>query len=92
MDRSKLAKLIPRLASNHDGEVIGTVAAIRRVLTSEGRDLHDLAAALTESHRERPDLSPSAYELYLHREYRRRAERESAWFKNERDPRLQSNG
>src|SRR6516162_8073878 len=39
----RVAKLIPRLASTHDGEVIATVAAIRRTLGSAGLDLHDLA-------------------------------------------------
>jgi hypothetical protein len=41
-----LGKLIPRLASNQDGEVVATVRAIERVLKSAGRDLHDLAACL----------------------------------------------
>ena len=41
-----LGKLIPRLASNHDGEVVATVRAIQRLLKSAGRDLHDLAACL----------------------------------------------
>lgn len=40
----RLGKLIPRLATESDGERLGTVAAIRRVLQSEGHDLHDLAA------------------------------------------------
>jgi hypothetical protein len=39
-----LGKLIPRLSSNRDGEVVATVRAIERV--SAGRDLHDLAACL----------------------------------------------
>ncbi|MCO5132450.1 MAG: hypothetical protein M9932_18165 [Xanthobacteraceae bacterium] len=42
----KLAKLIPRLASDHDGEVVATVRAIRRTLESAGLDLHALAAGL----------------------------------------------
>jgi hypothetical protein len=41
-----LRKLIPPLASDHDGEVVATVRAIERVLKSAGRDLHDLAACL----------------------------------------------
>lgn len=41
-----LGKLIPRLGSDHEGEVIATVRAIRRVLKSEQRDLHDLATAI----------------------------------------------
>jgi hypothetical protein len=41
-----LDKLIPLLASNHDGEVVATVRAIGRVLKSGGFDWHDLAAWL----------------------------------------------
>jgi hypothetical protein len=41
-----LGKLIPLLASNHDGEVIATARAIDRVLKSSGRDWHDLAATI----------------------------------------------
>jgi hypothetical protein len=44
----KLSKLIPRLATNHDGEIVATVAAIGRTLQSAGLDFHDLAAALRE--------------------------------------------
>lgn len=42
----KIAKLIPRLASDHDGEVVATVRAIRRTLERAGLDLHALAAGL----------------------------------------------
>ena|SRR5215207_4936659 len=42
----KIAKLIPRLATDHDGEIVATVQAIRRTLASSGLDLHDLAGAL----------------------------------------------
>lgn len=42
----RIAKLLPRLASEHDGEVVATARAIRRTLTSAGLDLHDLAKAL----------------------------------------------
>lgn len=45
----KLARLIPRLASDHDGEVVATVAAIRRTLDRAGLSLHDLAARLAEA-------------------------------------------
>jgi hypothetical protein len=41
---AKICKLLPRLASDHDGEVIATVAAIRRTLGSVGGSLHELAA------------------------------------------------
>lgn len=43
----KLAVLVPRLASDHDGEIVATVRAIRRTLEGHGADLHDLAAAVT---------------------------------------------
>jgi hypothetical protein len=39
----KVAKLIPLLASDKEGEVLGAVAAIRRVLAAGGMDLHDVA-------------------------------------------------
>jgi hypothetical protein len=45
--RERLAKLIPRLTSPHEGEVIATVAAIERTLIADGLDIHDLTAALT---------------------------------------------
>jgi hypothetical protein len=42
-----ISKLIPRLGSNHDGEVIATARAIQRVLRGAGRDWHDLAAVVS---------------------------------------------
>jgi hypothetical protein len=39
----RLGNLIRRLGSDHDGEVLATVAAIRRTLSCAGRSLHDLA-------------------------------------------------
>ncbi len=44
----KIAKLIPLLASEHDGEVVATARAIERVLKGEGLDLHSLVEALCE--------------------------------------------
>jgi hypothetical protein len=41
-----VSKLIPRLASDHDGEVVATARAIGRVLSAAGRDWHDLANAI----------------------------------------------
>ena len=41
-----LRKLIPRLASTHDGEVVATARAIERTLCGAGADWHDLAAAI----------------------------------------------
>ncbi|QNQ40597.1 hypothetical protein [Brucella intermedia] len=43
---TKLGKLIPRLASDHDGEVVATARAIVRSLNSAGADLHDVVAAI----------------------------------------------
>ena len=43
-----LKKLIPRLASEHDGEVVATVRAIQRTLHRHGYDLNDLANHLDE--------------------------------------------
>jgi hypothetical protein len=42
----RLEKLIPLLASDHDGEVVATARAIRSALASEGFDFHDLAGSL----------------------------------------------
>lgn len=47
----KLVRLLPRLASDSPGEVVATVAAIRRTLDRAGLDLHDMAARLTEAAR-----------------------------------------
>jgi hypothetical protein len=42
----QLCKLIPRLASEHDGEIVATARAIGRTLESAGCDFHDLANAI----------------------------------------------
>ena len=44
--RDKLGKLLPMLSSDHDGERVGAVAAIERVLKSNNCDWHDLAASI----------------------------------------------
>lgn len=44
---AKLSRLLPRLASDHDGEVVATARAVRRALDGAGLDLHDLAGRLT---------------------------------------------
>ncbi len=44
--RDKLGRLLPMLSSNHDGERVGAVAAIERVLKSNNCDWHDLAASI----------------------------------------------
>lgn len=43
----KLSKLIPRLATDHAGEVVATVDAIKRTLAAAGLDFHALAAAVS---------------------------------------------
>lgn len=45
---AKITRLLPRLASDAPGEVVATVAAIRRTLDRAGLDLHDLAARLAD--------------------------------------------
>lgn len=42
----KLGKLFPRLASDHEGEVVATVRAIQRTLAGVGHSLHDVAPAM----------------------------------------------
>src|SRR5262249_8102468 len=43
-----IGKLIPRLASDYDAEILATVRAIERLLKSAGHDWHDLAASITK--------------------------------------------
>lgn len=43
----KLAKMLPLLASDQDGEVVATAAAIGRVLAGAGASWHDVAALLS---------------------------------------------
>jgi hypothetical protein len=45
----KLDPLVRRLASNHAGEVVATIEAIKRVLASGGFDLNDLADAMARA-------------------------------------------
>jgi len=54
----KLAKLIPRLASTHEGEVLATVEAIRRTLDRAELSLHDLAARLCAPEPIQPRAQP----------------------------------
>lgn len=41
--RRRVALIIPRLASEHEGEVIATVFAINRILAADNQDFHALA-------------------------------------------------
>ena len=45
--REKLGKLLPLLSSPHDGERIGALAAIERVLEAGGFDWFDFTGAVT---------------------------------------------
>jgi hypothetical protein len=45
----KIGKLIPRLSSNHAGEVIAVVEALKRCLATENLDLNDLSRVITGS-------------------------------------------
>ena len=66
----KLARLIPRLGSDHDGEIVATVRAIRRTLAAERLDLHDLANALDVKPEPVFDRDPPPYESAPWRETR----------------------
>ena len=46
---AKLAKILPRLGSEHEGEILATVAGIGRTLAAAGLDWHALAAAVEAS-------------------------------------------
>src|SRR4051812_44429814 len=56
---TKLGKMIPRLSSSNDGEVIATVRAIERVLVAAGASFHELAALVNG------DGAATAYSLNL---------------------------
>jgi hypothetical protein len=59
----KLAKLVPRLASDADAEIVSSVRAIDRLLRSNGSDWYDLTEALSPSRpasRARPQPAPQA--------------------------------
>ena len=67
---SKIALMIPRLASDADGEIIATVRAIDRQLRAAGLDFHDLVSRLTSApvpepmQRTRPDpAEPSLFDM-----------------------------
>jgi hypothetical protein len=49
---ARVAKLLPRLASDQQGEVAAVAAALTRTLKSGGCDLHDLAQHIAEGPRE----------------------------------------
>src|ERR1700730_4655430 len=45
----RLARILPRLGSDFDGEVVASARAIGRVLQSAGLDFHDLTASLVSN-------------------------------------------
>lgn len=74
----KLGKLLPRLASDHDGEVVATARAIGRTLQGVGLDFHALAEAVesppvvltvaarrTQAARKPPPPKPSPFDSEL---------------------------
>jgi hypothetical protein len=46
IDPGKFAKLVRMLASDKNGEVLANAGALRRALTANKMDMHDLAAAI----------------------------------------------
>ena len=53
-----ISRMIPRLGSPHDAEVVATARAIERVLKSEKRDWHDVAAAVAQAPPTQWDYEP----------------------------------
>jgi hypothetical protein len=47
--RQRVGKLIAKLASPHDAEIVATVKAIERALSADGLDLHALADFVTRA-------------------------------------------
>lgn len=57
----KLDPLIRRLATNHDGERLATVAALERTLAAARADFHDLADAVVAGAKPHTEHSASPY-------------------------------
>jgi hypothetical protein len=47
--RERVGKLLAKLASPHDAEIVATVKAIERALSADGLDLHTLADFVTRA-------------------------------------------
>ncbi len=62
----KISAILPRLASDHDGEVVATARAVSRVLASAKSDWHDVVAAFErgakalEPPKEQPRRQPAS--------------------------------
>jgi len=65
MNFERIGKLIPRLATDHEGEIVATVHAIRRTLDADGATLHDLADAI---------IAPVPVDQNRHDDYRHRGD------------------
>jgi hypothetical protein len=65
-----LARLIPRLGSPHDGEVVATARAIERTLKSQKLDWHDVAEAVTAPPPTRWEYKPPRSESDVARQMR----------------------
>lgn len=63
---AKLAKLIPVLGSDKDGEVISAVAALKRTLEFAGQDFHFLADLIAK-----PSVNTRAVAEARHKAYRK---------------------
>lgn len=61
----KLSKLLPMLATSHEGERLAAVAAVERTLASVGCDWHDLAFALQQQPRESIERNPPGIDAVL---------------------------
>ena len=59
---ARLAKLLPMLASDKDGEVVNAAQAIKRLLASVKLDFHDLVTFLTGNETQLQDLLRSLFE------------------------------
>jgi hypothetical protein len=83
---STIGKLLPRLASNHDGTVVATARAIERLLRADGMDLHDSVVAIippsvprllsSRRHCRTPDCRTMARECLRHTSLLRQREYE----------------
>jgi hypothetical protein len=62
--KKKVGKLLPLLASDKPGEIVGTAAALVRVLNSHGSDLHELVTTINTPSKVVRETSP-AKSIYL---------------------------
>ena len=60
----KLTKLIPMLSSDNDGEVLATVSAIKRTLSSAKLSMHDIVSS---SKMDNTQAYNSKLDLYEHK-------------------------